>query len=180
MNIPNSLSVFRILLVPVFVWVYLTGQTDAYFYIAAAVLVVSGLTDKLDGLIARRYNMITELGRFLDPFADKLTQAAVVVCLAVRFPAVTWLAALFIAKEAAMALGAVFLTKEKIKIASAQWYGKFYTFAFYVSMTLVVAFTPRLSAKWVFVILAALAAPMLFSFIMYIPVFLSLNRKKED
>ena len=69
-SIPNILSFVRILLIPIFVWLYVTAGTSGEYYLAAAVVVASGITDFLDGQIARRCNMITEFGKFLDPLAD--------------------------------------------------------------------------------------------------------------
>ena len=83
-SIPNLMGYFRILLIPLFSWLYCTADSTGDYYAAAAVVGVSGLTDMFDGKIARRFNMITELGKFIDPLADKLTQAALLICLAVR------------------------------------------------------------------------------------------------
>ena len=76
MNLPNLLSIFRIVLIPVFSYVYLTAQEQPWFYIAALILLVSGLTDLLDGLIARKFNLVTQLGKILDPLADKMLTTA--------------------------------------------------------------------------------------------------------
>ena len=73
-SIPNVLSYFRIILIPCFVYVYVTSDTQAGHILAAVIILVSGLTDLLDGKIARKFNMITELGKALDPLADKLTR----------------------------------------------------------------------------------------------------------
>ena len=77
---------FRILLIPVFCIVYLRADSIQEEYQAAAILLISTITDFLDGKVARHFNMITEFGKFLDPVADKLTHAAVAVCLAFRYP----------------------------------------------------------------------------------------------
>ena len=83
MNVPNTLTVFRILLVPVFAVTYFRAP-ESLFYLPAVILAVSGLTDVADGYIARHFNQVTPLGRFLDPVADKLTMATVTICLAIR------------------------------------------------------------------------------------------------
>ena len=82
LTIPNLLSAFRILLVPVIVWLY-CGRGD--YPLTACVLVLSGVTDIVDGFIARRFRMVSDLGKVLDPVADKLTQAAALGCLLTRF-----------------------------------------------------------------------------------------------
>ena len=78
-TVPNILSLFRIALIPVLVLTYLSCDD---IWLPASVLVLSGLTDLLDGWIARHFNQISEIGKLLDPIADKLTQFTVVVCLA--------------------------------------------------------------------------------------------------
>ena len=82
-TIPNVLSFFRILLIPVIVWLYLVKNNSIW---AGYMLILSGITDILDGYIARRFNMASDLGKVLDPVADKLTQAAMLICLSIRFP----------------------------------------------------------------------------------------------
>ena len=84
LTIPNALSVLRILIIPFFAWYFLHDQLG----IAVVLLVLSGLSDCVDGLIARKLNQVTELGKMLDPFADKLTQGVVALCLAVKFPVI--------------------------------------------------------------------------------------------
>ena len=83
MNVPNALSTMRIVLIPFFLYTYLTAQHESQYVAAAVILAVSGLTDTVDGWIARHFNMITQLGKILDPVADKLTLAAVVAALLV-------------------------------------------------------------------------------------------------
>lgn len=85
LTIPNLLSVFRILLIPLIVWLY-CGKQD--YLLAAWVLLLSGVTDIADGFIARHFHMVSDLGKVLDPIADKLTQTVALVCLLTRFRAV--------------------------------------------------------------------------------------------
>ena len=73
LSIPNLMGYFRLLMIPVFVWLYLTASTDMDYYMAALVMGISSLTDMFDGMVARKFNMITEFGKFLDPLADKLS-----------------------------------------------------------------------------------------------------------
>ena len=81
-TLPNVLSFFRILLIPVIIWLYLVKDNSIW---AGYVLILSGLTDVLDDFIARRFNVASDLGKVLDPVADKLTQAAMLICLSIRF-----------------------------------------------------------------------------------------------
>ena len=103
-SIPNCMGYFRILLIPVFCVLYLNADTWRDYYLAAGVILVSTITDFLDGQVARRFHMITELGKFLDPLADKLTHGAVAVCLAFRYETMRYLFALMLVKEGFMAV----------------------------------------------------------------------------
>ena len=85
-TIPNMLSLFRLSLIPVYVSIYLNARTDRDYLLAGSILAVSCLTDLVDGYIARKFNQISNLGKLLDPFADKLTQLTLVICLSIRYP----------------------------------------------------------------------------------------------
>ena len=123
-TIPNIISYVRILLIPVFCWLYITAETRADYLWATGVVLFSSLTDLFDGMIARKCNMVTELGKVLDPVADKLTHAAMAICLAVRYPFMWALIALMAVKEGYMAvMGVRFLKKGKM-LDGAMWYGK--------------------------------------------------------
>ena len=98
-TIPNLLSLFRLTLIPVYISIYLNAKTAADYYLAAAILAVSCLTDLIDGKIARHFNMISTLGKILDPLADKLTQFTLIVCLTVKYPILKYLVSLFVLKE---------------------------------------------------------------------------------
>lgn len=179
MNIPNMLSVFRIALIPVFGFVYLGAKEQPWFYIAALILLVSGITDLLDGLIARKFNMVTPLGKVLDPVADKLTQAATCIFLGVRNPEFWLILALFLVKELVMLLAGIKIYRRDKALDGSKWFGKLYTVVFYVIMLLIIAF-PNLKTPLVFALLCIMAAFMLFAFIMYVPVFLRLNKNGKN
>lgn len=99
LTIPNMLSLFRLVLIPVYVTIYLNATENLHYYFAAAILALSCLTDLVDGQIARRFNMISNLGKLLDPIADKATQFALIVCMATRYGAMNFLILLFVIKE---------------------------------------------------------------------------------
>lgn len=126
-TLPNFLSVVRMLMVPVIVWLYLVKN----YWIALILLVVSGLTDVADGIIARRFGLISSLGKILDPLADKLTQAAVVVCVSFNHPAFLLMVIILIAKELAMLLGATQLFKIGKRPSESKWWGKMTTVVLY-------------------------------------------------
>lgn len=138
--IPNLLSLLRIILIPVFMWSYLNARSPEEFFISSLILIASGLTDMLDGMIARRFHMITDLGKILDPVADKLSQFAIIACLIVRYPVFTALLLVFIIKEVLMMIGGILLFKRKIHPGGAKWFGKLATCFFYVTTISVVLF----------------------------------------
>lgn len=137
LTIPNLLSLFRILTIPFFIYFYMKDMV----YVAIIVLAVGGLSDCVDGYIARRFNQITELGKMLDPLADKLTQAAIAVCIAFKYPIIAPVLIFFIVKEFIMLIGAVVLLKKGARPVAANWYGKLGTILFYLSVTVVVIMT---------------------------------------
>lgn len=140
LTIPNLLSLFRLVLIPVYITVYLNAQEDYQFYIAGAIIAVSCLTDAVDGKIARRFNMISTLGKILDPLADKITQFALTVCLSLRHPVLNPVLALFIVKELfQLILAAVHLARGKI-LPGALNAGKICTTVLFVSLITLVLF----------------------------------------
>lgn len=170
-NVPNALSVLRILLVPVFLMLYLTRMD----YWAFGVLVLSGVTDALDGFIARRYNQITDCGKLLDPISDKLTQVAVVVALATRFDELLPLAALCLVKESCQAIGGAIMLKRQCAVRGSKWFGKVSTVVFYASMSALVLFDLSGFIRWLLVGLAG--GCMLVAFVGYLRIFIEVSRE---
>ena len=120
-TIPNLLSVFRILLIPVIVYLYCFEKNDFWTFV---VVVFSALTDVVDGYIARRFNMITDFGRFIDPVADKATQIVVFVCLTTRFPLMWIPAIVLLIKEVGSLILRMIVYKETELVDGAKWHGK--------------------------------------------------------
>ncbi|MEG0692318.1 MAG: CDP-alcohol phosphatidyltransferase family protein [Oscillospiraceae bacterium] len=139
-NIPNILCYIRILLIPFFVIVYLNAQDAKGYYFAAIIILASGLTDLMDGYIARKYNQITELGKALDPIADKMTQAAIVFCLMFKVKWMFLLVIIFVLKELFMGVCCLYLLKKNTKLDGAMWFGKLSTAVFYATMFVIIAF----------------------------------------
>lgn len=133
LTIPNLLSTIRILLIPLFMWLYLTKEDITG---TVVVLVLSGLTDALDGYIARRYQMVSDLGKALDPAADKLTQLAMLCCLVIRFPRMVWLIAVLVVKETFVASTQVAVIRKTEVVLGADWHGKVTTILLYAVMIL--------------------------------------------
>ncbi|HIZ20321.1 MAG TPA: CDP-alcohol phosphatidyltransferase family protein [Firmicutes bacterium] len=176
MNIPNALSLLRLLLLPVFATLYLmSDRYPALLYWSFAVLVLSGITDSLDGIIARKFHQITDLGKILDPVADKLTQVTVVLCLAIRNPAMISLLVICFVKELCQGIGGLFLLRRGAKIHGAKWYGKVSTFVFYGVMALIVLW-PGMPMPLMVALIVLVAVLMLFAFFNYMKVFFSLKK----
>ena len=137
--IPNILSAIRILLVPVFIYLFFIYY-ERRIYLPLCVFLLAGITDFADGYLARRNNWITNLGKLLDPLADKLMQCSVLVCFAIKTPVLWWLAGMFVLKELFMICGALLVLK-KIKVTvKSHWYGKITTAVFYAVAFLVFVF----------------------------------------
>lgn len=138
-SIPNLLCYLRLLLLPVFALLFCYGQNRW----AAAVIVLSAVTDVADGIIARKFNMTTEWGKIMDPLADKLTQAVVSACLIVRYPVMLFLFLLILFKEIFQAVGGFLLYRKLRKMRSSEWFGKLSTAFFYALVAYLVLFFPE-------------------------------------
>ena len=110
LTIPNLLSFFRLCLIPVFMWLYCVERNYLW---TGIILIISGLTDTVDGIIARKFNMISDLGKVLDPIADKVTQAAMLFCLLTRFPLMIAPLALMVVKEFFMGVTGLLVIQKK-------------------------------------------------------------------
>ena len=128
-HIPNVLTVARLFLIPFIIYFIITNQ-----YITALIfLTISGLTDVLDGWIARKFNFITNFGKLIDPLADKLTQLAVLIAITFKGVIPIWIIIIVVLKEATMIAGASFLYGKEL-VVSSRWYGKLATVLFYVAI----------------------------------------------
>ena len=175
-TIPNILCYIRIFLIPLFVYFYMNAKDNKDYYIVAAIIFLSGLTDFADGFIARRFNQVTELGKFIDPVADKLTQAAIIFTLMFKIKWMWLVVLLFLVKELFMAINsAILYFKKGRKLNGAKWYGKVSTAVFYAAMFILIVF-PMLDTVWVNTLLIITAGFLSLSFIMYIPEFLKLYK----
>ena len=132
LTIPNLLSLLRLLMIPVFTWLYQHGHEEW----TAAVLILSGVTDIVDGYIARRYNQVSDFGKAFDPLADKLTQAAMLLCLTSRYPAMLLPFALLAVKECFAAITGIIVIRRTGQVLGAQWHGKVSTLLLYGMMIL--------------------------------------------
>ena len=138
MNLPNKLTVVRVLMIPFFVWFMLPslgGEMAAIKWIALAIFCIASLTDLLDGKIARKYNLVTNFGKFMDPLADKLLVGAAMICLVEmgRLPA--WIVIVIISREFIISGFRLIASDNGIVIAASYW-GKFKT-VFQMAMIIV-------------------------------------------
>ena len=135
LTIPNLLTMIRILLIPLFVWYYLQREDGVA---AAVILAVSGLTDALDGTIARRFDTISDFGKALDPLADKLTQFSMLCCLLIRFPRMLWLIIVLCVKEIFLCCAQLRLIRRTDVVQGSAWHGKITTVLLYADRKSVV------------------------------------------
>lgn len=162
-TIPNLLTCMRIVMIPLFIWLYSGTQQ---YELAALVLLISGLTDILDGFVARKFNMISDLGKFLDPVADKLTQAAILVCLSVRYPLMLGIFALMFVKEIYAFYSGLQVVKKTGIVLGAQWHGKAATVLLY-TMLLLHAFWFDIPDAVSFLLMGACITMLILSGILY-------------
>lgn len=160
-TIPNWLCFLRIALIPIFSVLFI----KEHYIIAFVLMIIAAVTDLLDGKIARKYNMVSNLGKILDPIADKLSQVAIVIILIFKFWSfegiLKYLLFLFIAKELIMVIaGAVLLAKGMRPVAAEMW-GKVATTVFYIFMIAIIAIGPNgaLVGVWFF---KALPTPVVY------------------
>lgn len=133
LTVPNLLSALRILLIPIFMWTYLRREDIT---VTVVLLAASGLTDMLDGFVARRFHMVSEFGKALDPLADKLTQLAMLCCLVLRFPRLLWLIIVLCVKESFVAATQLLVLHRTDMVLGAEWHGKLTTLLLYAVMLL--------------------------------------------
>ena len=149
-TIPNIISFIRILLIPVFGVLFYNGE----LLWALLILAFSGFTDFIDGKLARKLNQVSELGKMLDPIADKLTQATIAIVYFFTFRNAenetlnlfAWVFLLFILKELVMLVGGAIMIAVGIRPGAAEIYGKAATLVFYVVMVVLMAFGPEIGA----------------------------------
>lgn len=136
MNLPNQLTMFRVILIPFFVFFLLYPGFDGYGnYIATAIFIVASLTDLADGKIARKYNLVTNFGKFMDPLADKLLVCAAMICLIETGQLASWIVIIIISREFIISGFRLVASDNGIVIAASYW-GKFKT-AFQMLMIIV-------------------------------------------
>lgn len=177
--VPNIITSFRFLLVPIYIGVFYLGIENSLLY-ATLIFALAGITDVLDGYIARKFDLVTKLGTVLDPLADKSMQLAVLITFTSKGFIPLWAIAIIGIKEVLMIIGGaiLYLGKSDAAIPSDK-YGKFGTILFYITI-FVIAFSPNgiesivSTALIIFTVVV-----MIIAFINYLMMFAKLNREKK-
>ena len=190
-TIPNVLTFLRIILIPVFMYFFLNEKIEGHMWYALGVLALSGVSDVLDGLIARKFNMVSDLGIALDPIADKLTQFGVMLCLVFRFPGILIPLLLIVIKEVVTGIFALLTIRKTGLVKGAKWYGKLTTVLLYIMMGLHLLW-PLLHQIWpgTFIhdelptpvsiaSIAVCCVMMLISFVLYVRRFILIMKVSE-
>jgi len=175
-HIPNILSAFRIVLIPLLIYLVVAGE----MFQAALILILSGVTDLLDGFLARRLGWESRVGKVLDPMADKLTQITICVLFAAVLGGRFWIFFGFLVFKEAVMLGlGAYLWRKGVKIEGSRWFGKVTAVLFYLSV-IVIALWPSLPEWAVYGLLGITSLVALFAGLKYIPDFRGYCRQAED
>lgn len=166
-SIPNIMGYFRIVLAILYVWVFYLTLDGAPYWPVIAIIIVSGLTDLFDGKIARRFHMVTDWGKMLDPIADKITIGAIILSLVFKYKIILPMIFLYIIKEGYMAVAGMLLMKRGHKIEGAKFYGKVCTFATYIIL-IAILLVPNIDERVVAVLIAVDMIIMVYTLIRYI------------
>jgi cardiolipin synthase len=177
-TIPNLLSLFRILLIPIYVGIYLHAKEPKDYILSAVILAVSALTDMMDGLIARRCHMISRVGKILDPLADKATQGILMICLAIRYPEIWYMFGLFLIKEGFMIIVGFINMRRGRMLKGALFAGKVCTTVLFLALIVLIVY-PDMPPRTLHILMAVCIAFMLFSFSMYFAAYFDKKDKFE-
>ena len=158
MNLPNKLTILRVIMIPFFVWFLLAqgGENTTYRFISAAIFIVASLTDMLDGKIARKYNLVTNFGKFMDPLADKLLVCSALICLVELKQLPAWMVIIIISREFIISGFRLVASDNGVVIAASYW-GKFKTTFQMIGVVLLILNIPALSMVTDIVIWIAVA-----------------------
>ena len=158
MNLPNKLTVLRVIMIPFFVaaLLYDGGANQNMRYVAAALFIIASLTDMLDGKIARKYNLVTNFGKFMDPLADKLLVCSALICMIELRELPTWMVIIIISREFIISGFRLVASDNGVVIAASYW-GKFKTTFQMIGVVLLIFNIPALSMVTTIVIWIALA-----------------------
>lgn len=177
-TIPNLLSLFRLVLIPVYVVIYLNATVYYDYFLAATILAVSCLTDLIDGKIARHFNMISTVGKILDPLADKATQFTLILCLAMKYSIIWYMVVFFFVKEIFQLIAGIFTMHKGKMLKGALLTGKICTTVLFISLILMVLI-PTLPENIITVITLIDIAFLSLSFCDYLITYLFNSKRFE-
>lgn len=178
-TIPNMLSIFRLIMIPIYIYIYLNASEPSHYALAAAILSVSCLTDMVDGKIARKFNMISTLGKILDPIADKATQLSLIFCLAYNYHQLWLVMGLFLIKEGFQLVAGVITLRRGKMLDGALMAGKVCTAVLFVCLIIMVLL-PNLSSTATNVMTGICSVFMCIAFVEYIRAYFGKNKKIYD
>lgn len=178
-TIPNMLSLFRLVLIPVYIYIYLNATEPRHYWIAAGILAISCLTDLIDGKIARKFNMVSNVGKVLDPIADKMTQLSLIICLSRVYPALNGLLLLFVVKESFQLVALLLNFRKGQVLDGALLSGKISTTVLFVCLIILVMF-PDMNATLMWIITGICTAFLLIAFIDYVRAYYGKNKKLHN
>lgn len=179
LTIPNMLSLFRLILIPVYITIYVNATKPSDYYLATGILVISCLTDMVDGKIARKFNMITHVGKVLDPLADKLTQLALIICLSIRRKALRVLLVMFLIKESFQLFAMLASLRHGMALDGALMSGKISTTVLFSGLAIMMLL-PNLSELTTDIITIVCGVFLMFAFVDYIRAYFGKNKKIQD
>ena len=175
-TLPNILSILRLLMIPFIIWLFESEQ----FWWAFGLLLFSGVTDVVDGWIARTFHLISDFGKAIDPIADKLTQIAVLLCL--LEPRFWWVVGVLVLKELSIGILTLTAIRKTHKVYSAGWYGKLCTVVIYLSMFVLILWREP-SDLFIIVDSLLIVALVCLSFVKYFIYYTGIlkeSRQKEE
>lgn len=178
-TIPNILCYIRFLLIPAFVILYIKATTPGEYLRAAIIVFISGMTDFLDGFIARKYHMITDLGKLIDPIADKLTQASLIFVLIVKIKWMYLLLIMFLVLQLFLVIAGLIMLNKGTKLNGSKWFGKISTTVFYAVMLILVAM-PTLKYQTTNALMLVCGAFLFLSLLLYMKEYFLMYRKIKN
>ena len=176
MNLANMITIFRIILIPIYLVIFYSGS-DNYILLSGLIFILAGISDVLDGYIARKYNMITDLGTVLDPIADKLMMFAILISFVSKGIIPFWILVALGLKEITMILGGgiLYLFKGK-QVMPSNKFGKFATVSFYVATLSIIFKLPEIFSASLFVLTVIFN---IIAFINYLIIYLKIRDNKS-
>ena len=175
--IPNCITVFRIILVFVFMYFFNSGY-DNHNIISGIVFIVAGISDVLDGYLARKFKLQSDFGRLMDPFADKLLQITVAFCIASVEKSLMWVPVVLILKELVMILGAARLLKKENIVVSANKFGKISS-TLYFLVFMIILFFPDINPQIKQIMCASFIITSVIAFLVYMQNYIQIYKEKN-